>query len=94
MGTYCCKLAGSSQTHSGISNGVAAMNEIHTQAEQATHIGEMTVATLKAVPPAVVTGMHLLGHPVADWLACTMLLYTLVQLLLLLEKRFLTQKDK
>ena len=70
------------------------MREFPEHTEQAVRLGEASVASLKAAPPAAVTGMHLMGFPVADWLACAMLVYTLVQLGLLLEKRFLLPKGK
>lgn len=55
---------------------------------------ELAVVTAKVSPSIAATGMHLMGYPIADWLVCATLLYTVIQLLLLIEKRFFPPKLK
>lgn len=58
-------------------------------AEHSHHTNaEVVMAAKKLAPPITATGMHLMGYPIADWLVCATLAYTIVQLVLLLEKRF------
>lgn len=57
------------------------------------HAGEVAVAAAKASPPLAVTGMHLLGHPLQDWLVLATLVYTVLQIILLLHKFHKQYKD-
>lgn len=56
------------------------------------HQEEVLVAAVKVAPPVAITGMTLAGYPLADWLILATLVYTILQFLLLLEKRFLPRK--
>lgn len=57
------------------------------------HAGEVAVAAAKASPPLAVTGMHLSGHPLQDWLVLATLVYTVLQIILLLPKFHKQYKD-
>lgn len=50
------------------------------------HAGEVAVAAAKASPPLAISGMYLLGHPLQDWLVLATLVYTVLQIILLLPK--------
>lgn len=74
------------------------LKQLGTSKEQADmqqpipHQEEVLVAAVKVAPPVAITGMTLAGYPLADWLILATLVYTILQLLLLLEKRFLPRK--
>lgn len=50
--------------------------------------GGIISVTAKVAPPIAVTGMQFMGYAVADWVMLLTLLYTIVQLGLLLWDRF------
>ena len=54
-------------------------------------IQEMTMAVTKVAPPVTATAWIVSGHSLQDWLVLATLIYTCVQLALLLEKRFRLQ---
>lgn len=59
-------------------------------AEKATgHAQEIAAVTAKATPPMAVTGMHLAGYPLADWLVLATLVYTVLQVIVLLHRLYL-----
>jgi hypothetical protein len=44
------------------------------------------VVTAKVTPPVVVSGMVVAGHPIQDWLIVLTIIYTVIQIVLLLPK--------
>ena len=56
------------------------------RAEQAQHIAEACVVTAKVAPPVVVSGMVVAGYPLQDWLIVLTIIYTVIQIVLLLPK--------
>ena len=48
---------------------------------------ETLAEAAKAAPAIAVSGMSLWGYPLSDWLIIITIVYTLVQLVLLIEKR-------
>lgn len=68
------------------------MHEIpHEHAEVA---GGVTVAAAKMAPPVVATGMHLFGIQLSDWLILATLVYTVLQITVLLQKLWLERRAR
>lgn len=51
-----------------------------------THGGEIVAAATKGTPPLAVTGMAIAGVPLQDWVLAATLVYTLLQIALLVHK--------
>ena len=56
------------------------------RAEHVQHIAEVGVVTAKVAPPVVVSGMVVAGYPLQDWLIVLTIIYTVIQIVLLLPK--------
>mgnify|MGYP003441509434 FL=1 len=56
------------------------------RAEHAQHIAEVGVVTAKVTPPVVVSGMVIAGYPLQDWLIVLTIIYTVIQIVLLMPK--------
>ena len=56
------------------------------RAEHAQHIAEVGAVTAKVTPPVVVSGMVIAGYPLQDWLIVLTIIYTVIQIVLLLPK--------
>ena len=56
------------------------------RAEHVQHIAEVGVVTAKVAPPVVVSGMVIAGYPLQDWLIVLTIIYTVIQIVLLLPK--------
>ena len=56
------------------------------RAEHAQHIAAVGVVTAKIAPPVVVSGMVVAGHPIQDWLIVLTIIYTVIQIVLLIPK--------
>ena len=46
----------------------------------------LSMAAIKTSPPVIVTGMTLMGIQLQDWLIITTLLYTVIQIIIVLPK--------
>lgn len=68
----------------------------HQQAVEKTisHAQEIAAVTAKATPPVAVTGMHIVGYPLADWLVLLTLIYTTLQIVVLLHKLYVQHLHK
>lgn len=56
-------------------------------ADASQHIENgLSMAAIKTSPPVIVTGMTLAGIQLQDWLIITTLLYTVIQIIILLPK--------
>jgi len=42
--------------------------------------------TAKIAPPVVISGMVVAGHPIQDWLIVLTIIYTVIQIVLLIPK--------
>ena len=56
------------------------------RAEHAQHIAEVGAVTAKVTPPVVVSGMVVAGYPLQDWLIVLTIIYTVIQIVLLMPK--------
>ena len=56
------------------------------RAEHAQHIAEVGAVTAKVTPPVVVSGMVIAGYPLQDWLIVLTIIYTVIQIVLLMPK--------
>lgn len=56
------------------------------RAEHVQHIAEVGVVTAKVAPPVVVSGMVVAGYPLQDWLIVLTIIYTVIQIVLLMPK--------
>ena len=56
------------------------------RAEHVQHIAEVGVGTAKVAPPVVVSGMVVAGYPLQDWLIVLTIIYTVIQIVLLIPK--------
>lgn len=54
--------------------------------QQVQHVAEAGVVTAKVAPPVVVSGMVVAGYPLQDWLIVLTIIYTVIQIVLLLPK--------
>lgn len=54
--------------------------------EHAQHVAEVGAVTAKITPPVVVSGMVIAGYPLQDWLIVLTIIYTVIQIVLLLPK--------
>ena len=54
--------------------------------EHAQHVAEVGAVTAKVTPPVVVSGMVVAGYPLQDWLIVLTIIYTVIQIVLLLPK--------
>lgn len=50
------------------------------------HVAEVGAVTAKVTPPIVVSGMVVAGYPIQDWLIVLTIIYTVIQIVLLLPK--------
>lgn len=50
------------------------------------HVAEVGAVTAKVTPPVVVSGMVIAGYPLQDWLIVITIIYTVIQIVLLLPK--------
>ena len=50
------------------------------------HVAEVGAVTAKVTPPVVVSGMVIAGYPLQDWLIVLTIIYTVIQIVLLLPK--------
>lgn len=56
-------------------------------AEASQHIENgLSMAAIKTSPPVIVTGMTLAGIQLQDWLIMATILYTVIQIIILLPK--------
>ena len=59
----------------------------NNMAEASQHIEHgLSMAAIKTSPPVIVTGMTLAGIQLQDWLILATILYTLIQIIILLPK--------
>ena len=56
------------------------------RAEHAQHIAEVGAVTAKVAPPVVVSGIVVAGYPLQDWLIVLTIIYTVIQIVLLMPK--------
>lgn len=56
--------------------------------EHAEAAGGVTVAAAKMAPPVVAIGMHLFGIQLSDWLILATLVYTVLQITVLVRKLY------
>jgi len=56
------------------------------RAEHAQHVAEVGTVTAKVTPPVVVSGMVIAGYPLQDWLIVLTIIYTVIQIVLLMPK--------
>lgn len=54
--------------------------------EHAQHVAEAGAVTAKITPPVVASGMVIAGYPLQDWLIVLTIIYTVIQIVLLLPK--------
>ena len=54
--------------------------------EHVQHEAEVGTVTAKVTPPVVVSGMVIAGYPLQDWLIVLTIIYTVIQIVLLLPK--------
>lgn len=50
------------------------------------HVAEVGAVTAKITPPVVVSGMVIAGYTLQDWLIVLTIIYTVIQIVLLLPK--------
>lgn len=50
------------------------------------HVAEVGAVTAKVTPPVVVSGMVIAGYPLQDWLIVLTIIYTVIQIVLLMPK--------
>ena len=48
---------------------------------------DVVVSAVKAAPPVSMVGMHFLGYGVADWLVAVTLVYTILQVVILIRDK-------
>jgi hypothetical protein len=48
---------------------------------------DVVASAIKAAPPVSMVGMHFLGYGIADWLLAVTLVYTILQLVVLLRDK-------
>lgn len=48
---------------------------------------DVVVSAVKAAPPVSMVGMHFLGYGIADWLVAVTLVYTILQVVVLLRDK-------
>lgn len=56
------------------------------RAEHVQHIAEAGVVTVKVAPPVVVSGIVVAGYQLQDWLIVLTIIYTVIQIVLLMPK--------
>jgi len=54
--------------------------------EPAQHVAEVGAVTAKITPPVVASGMVIAGYPLQDWLIVLTIIYTVIQIVLLMPK--------
>ena len=54
--------------------------------EHAQHVAEVGAVTAKITPPVVASGMVIAGYPLQDWLIVLTIIYTVIQIVLLIPK--------
>ena len=54
--------------------------------QQVQHVAEVGAVTAKVTPPVVVSGMVVAGYPLQDWLIVLTIIYTVIQIVLLMPK--------
>lgn len=52
------------------------------------HVGEITLATIKAAPPITISGMIIFGYTVQDWVCVLTGIWVLLQIYLALHNHF------
>ncbi len=52
------------------------------------HVGEITLATIKAAPPITITGMIIFGYTVQDWVCVLTGIWVIIQIYLALYNHF------
>lgn len=63
--------------------------------EHTQHLaGEAGMATAKVAPPVAAAGLTLMGVQLSDWLIIATLIYTVLQIGLLLQKLWLERKAR
>lgn len=55
---------------------------------------DIVASAVKVAPPVSVTGATLLGYPIADWALWATLLYTLLQIAVLIRDKFINRHGK
>jgi len=50
------------------------------------HVAEVGAVTAKVTPPVVLSGMVIAGYQLQDWLIVLTIIYTVIQIVLLLPK--------
>lgn len=63
------------------------------QGADVQHTQETIVATAKVAPPVVATGMTVAGYPLSDWLILLTIIYTVMQILVLVHKELRERRD-
>ena len=66
------------------------MQELIKVVEQ--HRQEIEMTVLKLSPPVAVTAYTIAGHPLSEWLIISTLIYTWLQICLLLRKMWLERR--
>ena len=51
------------------------------------------MATAKVAPPVVATGMTVAGYPLSDWLILLTIIYTVLQILVLVRRELRGRRD-
>ena len=54
--------------------------------QQVQHVAEVGAVTAKVTQPVVVSGMVIAGYPLQDWLIVLTIIYTVIQIVLLMPK--------
>ena len=55
-------------------------------AQHIQHAAEVGIVSVKVAPPVVVSGMVVVGYPIQDWLIVLTIIYTVIQIVLLMPK--------
>jgi hypothetical protein len=55
---------------------------------------EVVASAVKAAPPVSMVGMHFLGYGIADWLIAVTLVYTILQVVVLLRDKVFSSELK
>jgi len=55
---------------------------------------DVVASAIKAAPPVSMVGMHFLGYGIADWLVAITLVYTILQVVVLLRDKVFSSELK
>lgn len=55
---------------------------------------QITTEVMKAAPPIAVSSLHFFGVELSQWVLLLTLIYTVIQIVLALEKRFRRRKEE